>query len=100
MCQLCQKVTGITLSLKITFEMSPLTIKLENILMIFNSNRFLAKRQGIVSQIQKNMIEDTRLNMILFLRQENLISRLSSKPTHLPILVLRKEMQVVLHGFT
>ena len=75
--------------------MSPLTIKLENILMIFNSNRFLAKRQGIVSQI-----EDTRLNMILFLRQENLISRLSSKPTHLPILVLRKEMQVVLHGFT
>lgn len=80
--------------------MSPLTIKLENILMIFNSNRFLAKRQGIVSQIQKNMIEDTRLNMILFLRQENLISRLSSKPTHLPILVLRKEMQVVLHGFT
>ena len=46
------------------------------------------------------MIEDTRLNMILFLRQENLISRLSSKPTHLPILVLRKEMQVVLHGFT
>ena len=63
--------------------------------MIFNSNRFLAKRQGIVSQI-----EDTRLNMILFLRQENLISRLSSKPTHLPILVLRKEMQVVLHGFT
>ena len=80
--------------------MSPLTIKLENILMIFNSNRFLAKRQGIVSQIQKNMIEDTRLNMILFLRQENLISRLSSKPSHLPILVLRKEMQVVLHGFT
>lgn len=80
--------------------MSPLTIKLENILMIFNSNRFLAKRQGIVSQIQKNMIEDTRLNMTLFLRQENLISRLSSKPTHLPILVLRKEMQVVLHGFT
>lgn len=80
--------------------MFPLTIKLENILMIFNSNRFLAKRQGIVSQIQKNMIEDTRLNMILFLRQENLISRLSSKPTHLPILVLRKEMQVVLHGFT
>lgn len=80
--------------------MSPLTIKLENILMIFNSNRFLAKRQGIVSQIQKNMIEDTRLNMILFLRQENLISRLSSKPTHLPILVLRKEMQVALHGFT
>lgn len=80
--------------------MSPLTIKLENILMIFNSNRFLAKRQGIVSQIQKNMIEDTRLNVILFLRQENLISRLSSKPTHLPILVLRKEMQVVLHGFT
>lgn len=75
--------------------MFPLTIKLENILMIFNSNRFLAKRQGIVSQI-----EDTRLNMILFLRQENLISRLSSKPTHLPILVLRKEMQVVLHGFT
>ena len=68
--------------------------------MIFNSNRFLAKRQGIVSQIQKNMIEDTRLNMILFLRQENLISRLSSKPAHLPILVLRKEMQVVLHGFT
>ena len=68
--------------------------------MIFNSNRFLAKRQGIVSHIQKNMIEDTRLNMILFLRQENLISRLSSKPTHLPILVLRKEMQVVLHGFT
>ena len=80
--------------------MFPLTIKLENILMIFNSNRFLAKRQGIVSQMQKNMIEDTRLNMILFLRQENLISRLSSKPTHLPILVLRKEMQVVLHGFT
>ena len=75
--------------------MFPLTIKLENILMIFNS-----KRQGIVSQIQKNMIEDTRLNMILFLRQENLISRLSSKPAHLPILVLRKEMQVVLHGFT
>lgn len=80
--------------------MFPLTIKLENILMIFNSNRFLAKRQGIVSQMQNNMIEDTRLNMILFLRQENLISRLSSKPTHLPILVLRKEMQVVLHGFT
>ena len=60
---------------QLKFEIFTLTKKQENILMIFIAIDYLPKG-----------------SMILFLNQENLISRFSSIPMHLPLFVLRKEI--------